>query len=290
MSLAYRSPAPEQWATASPFGRRTLAVLGVVLPLLAGCEAPPIAWEDARPAVTTAGQRSADSALVPPTTSWPGDTGDPSGEACLSSARYARVGAGAAGDSRWYVAWWRARRDGSARLMIARSDDGGAHWNRPASVDTVDVSRLGCSRPAPGITADERGGYVHLAYFMNAPEGAGIFFAHSMDASATFHAPVAVVYGDRPSAASVAASGDTVAVAYLDPNALRPFVALALSYTAGHVFERHALMVSGSGGAAEEPRVTLRGREIEVSWLARHAGATTPDAPGMTFVRRGALR
>lgn len=262
----------------------------MALPLVAGCESPPVAWDDARPVVAKAGAGGAAPALAPPASSWPGAIGDASGEACLNSARYARVGADSAGGSRWYVAWWGARTDGSARLMIARSDDAGAHWNRPAFVDTVDTSRLGCSRPSPGITADARGGYVHLAYFMNAPEGAGIFFAHSMDAGATFHTPVAVVYGDRPSAASVAASGDTVAVAYLDPNARRPHVALALSYSAGHVFERHALMVSGTGGAAEEPHVTLRGRKIEVSWLARPARAMAPEVPGMTIVRHGTLR
>ena len=270
----------------TPFARQALAALGVVLPLLNGCEAPPIAWEQALP-VTRTGAATADVLNEPPTAFRP-ETED-AGETCPTSARYARVGAEAAGDLRWYVAWWSARTDGSASLMIARSDDGGAHWHQPAFVDTVDTSRLGCARPAPGITADARGGYVHLAYFMNAPEGAGIFFAHSMDAGVTFHTPVAVVYGDRPSPASVAASGDTVAVAYLDPNALRPHVALALSYTAGHVFERHALMVSGGGAAAEDPHVTLRGRTIEVSWLARPAGAA-PVAPGMTMVRHGRLR
>lgn len=259
------------------------------LSLLAGCEAPAVRWDESRPVAPTADSPIADSASALPPGPWPGEVAA-QGKSCTASVRYARAARLAAGGQRWYVAWWRVRADSSAWLMSAHSDDEGSHWTGPVAVDTVDRSRLGCSRPPADVAAEARGGYVHLAYFMDAPEGAGIFFAHSMDQGATFHTPVAVVYGERPSAVSVAASGDTVAVAYLDPNALRPHVALALSYTAGHIFAQHALVVSGSGGTVAEPRVRLRGRRIEVAWLARPATSRDAGAPSITMVRHGTLQ
>ena len=62
-------------------------------------------------------------------------------------------------------------------------------------------------------------GYLHLVYFIEAEDGAGVFFAHSMDKGEMFHAPVPVVYGNAPSDASVAGNGDSVVVVFEDPNA-----------------------------------------------------------------------
>ena len=123
---------------------------------------------------------------------------------------------------------------------------------------------------------DSASGYVHVSYGLVAPEGSGIFFAHSMDRGATFHTPVAIVYGDRPGATSVSASGDIVAVAFEDPNGTASRIGLALSHTMGHIFEDRLMPVSADNGAATQPLVAVAGRKIAVAWRdGANAGGTT---------------
>ena len=185
--------------------------------------------------------------------------------ACAGSLRSA-----AGGGAVRYAVWWRARADSSAALLAARSDDGGRSWGPPAAVDTLDGASLGCARPAPAIAADSTNGYVHVAYFLVAPEGAGVFFAHSMERGAMFHAPVVIVFGERPAAVSVAARGDTVAVAYEDPNGVARGIGLALSVTLGHIFERRLPLVSSPSVPATSPQVALGPRTVAVAWVERN--------------------
>jgi hypothetical protein len=207
----------------------------------------------------------------------------PTMRACPGSVRFA--GAGGA----LYAVWWAPRPDGSAALLASRSDDGGSHWGDAVPVDTLDESALGCERPAPAIVADAATGYVHVVYFLSGPSGPGVFFAHSMERGALYHAPVPIVYGDRPVRAAVAADGDLVAVAYEDPNAARPRIGLALSRTMGHLFEERLPPVSGANVASTEPRVAVRGRTVAVAWTARPSGSSGAE-PGVTVVRLGRLR
>ena len=114
---------------------------------------------------------------------------------------------------------------------------------------------------------------------MLAPEGPGLFFAHSMDEGVTFHTPVAILYGDRLGRTSVAADGDIVVVGFEDPNSATPRIGLALSRTMGHIFEDRLLPVSDDNGAASHPLVAVQGRRLTVAWRQR-AGAN-----GQTGVR-----
>jgi hypothetical protein len=109
---------------------------------------------------------------------------------------------------------------------------------------------------------------VHIAYFAEPREGSGVFYAHSMDNGVTFHTPVAVVFGDKASAVSVAASGDTVAVAYEDPNSERPAIGLALSRTIGHIFSVNSI-ASPPSSRATLPVVRIDGQTIRVWWSER---------------------
>jgi hypothetical protein len=171
-----------------------------------------------------------------------------------------------------YATWWAPRADSSALLVVGRSVDGGRTWAVPAIADSTDKGRSGCNRPAPFITADTTNGYVHVAYFMVAAEGAGVFFTHSMGAGEMFHSPVPIVYGERASAAAVAAHGDTVAVAYIDPNAATPQLWLALSQTTGHIFNTR-LQVSPSTAQAARPAVAVHGHRVAVAWLETPRGS-----------------
>jgi hypothetical protein len=179
------------------------------------------------------------------------------------------------------------RSDSGARLLAARSDDGGATWSTPAAVDTTDTSVTGCRREAPSIAADSASGYVHVAYALRGREGPGLFFSHSMDAGDTFHEAVPILYGERLGRASVAADGDHVAVAFEDPNGSARRIGLALSRTQGHIFEQRILPVSSGNGEASRPMAAVRGNRIAVAWERRAANGS---APAVLAIKAGTLR
>ncbi len=167
-----------------------------------------------------------------------------------------------------FAAWWAPRADSNVVLVVARrvKPDSGA-WTAPVIADARDQGRAGCRRPAPAIAADAGRGYVHLAYYLDAPAGAGVYGGHSMESGTYFHDPVAIVYGDRPVATAIATSGDLVAVAYGDPNSERSRIAVAISLTAGHLYE-YRMDASPSSMRATDPWVSLEGRRIGVAWTA----------------------
>ena len=261
---------------------------------LAACEAPPVAWQEERSGAPLDGPASADGAarltldaggkvaLVPPSPlGLPEDA--PEARRCPASVRFA---AGMRGER--FAAWWAVRPDSSALLLVAYSSDSGRTWAAPSPVDTLDRGVRGCARPSPALAADLLNGYVHVAYFLDAPEGPGLFYSHLMDPRARFEPPSVIVYGERPVAASVASAGDTVAVAYEDPNRPRPQIELALSRTAGHLFEERHIDVSGDDVPARAPRVAVGAGRVAVMWTE---GTNDGDAPGgRVVVRVGRLR
>jgi len=193
---------------------------------------------------------------------------------CIRSIRTAGTG------SELFRAWWASRSDSSAVLSMQRSGDRGASWQEPVAVESRDRGRRGCDRPAPGVFYDFSSGYLHLVYFIEGNDGAGVFFAHSMDKGGMFHAPVAVVYGNAPSAASVAGIGDSVVVVFEDPNATTPRVGIALSRSAGHIFEQRG-EVTPDDVPAVAPWVALDHGKITVWWKTpESSGASSGDRVG----------
>jgi len=188
---------------------------------------------------------------------------------------------------RVFGAWWRVRPDSSAVLLAARTDDEGGRWSAPSPVDTTDVGVTGCRRAPPAIAADSASGYVHVAFALVGKEGPGLFFAHSMDGGATFHAAVPIFYGEQLGRSSVAADGDHVVVAFEDPNSRTPRVGLALSRTMGHIFEERILPVSDDNGTATHPRAAIRGRRVAVAW---DRSAPGDSAATLIAIRAGTLR
>ena len=204
------------------------------------------------------------------------------GDAPLDAARCARSLRVALAPSRGRVAvWWSRRSNGRVSLLAAwrdslPTDTRLGPWRGPIVVDSVDQGpvdaragergAVGCLRPAPSVVVDELLGYVHVAYVLVGPEGAGVFYAHQMDPHAGFEPAVAIVYGDYLGTARVAASGNLVAVAYEDPNSgTRPRVGLAVSRLAGHLFEERVL-ASGGSAVSRDPYVAVRGHAVVVGW------------------------
>lgn len=214
------------------------------------------------------------------------------GDAPLDSARCSRSLRIALAPGRGRVAvWWSRAADSRVLLLAAWRDSVVSQpnltpWRGPIVVDSVDQGpgdaraaergAAGCMRPAPSIAVDDQLGYVHVAYVLVGPEGAGVFYAHQMDPRSAFEPPTAVVYGDRLGSARVAASGNLVTVAYEDPNSgARPRVGLAVSRTAGHLFEDR-IVASGTNVVARDPYVMVRGRAIVAGWSELPVGGGEP--------------
>jgi hypothetical protein len=227
-----------------------------------GCVNNPIEWGDVSYRASHLGDPDTRSAVMSAGMPAAAETTAP----CVRSIR-------TAGDSsELFRVWWASRSDSSVVLSMQRSGDRGATWQSPVTVESRDRGRRGCDRPAPGIFYDPASGYLHLVYFIEGGDGAGIFFSHSMDDGGMFHAPVPVVYGNRPSSAGVAGVGDSVVVVFEDPNATTPRIGIALSRSAGHIFEQRS-EVTPDDVAALAPWVALDHDKITVWWK-------TPDKSG----------
>ena len=258
---------------------RTLLAVAVVV--LAACDQSPVEWQQPRPLSLA---RASEGVLVfdgsgglatraPPPFATPVFP-----SLCAGSVRVGRDTTGA-----WYAAWWSVRADSTADLVVSYSADGRS-WAAPATVDTMDVGATGCRRPPPSIYVD--GDNVHVAYAMAAREGPGIFASHSMDRGTMFHSPVPVVYGERIGLTAIAARGNTVAVAYEDPNSDPRRVAVALSRTLGHIFEDREI-VSPPTGPAHGPGVAVGDGVVAVTW---YRGSGDSTLGGSEMVREGRIR
>ncbi len=238
----------------------------VALLALGACVSEPVEWGDVTYRRSQLGDPDARSAVLSANLPAIKDAPSP----CLRSIRSASAG------SDLFRIWWASRADSSVVLLAQHSADGGATWQQPLIVDARDRGRRGCDRPSPAIFYDQPHRYLHAVYFLEAADGPGVFVAHSMDNGAMFHAPVPVVYGNRPSEASIAANGDSVVVVFEDPNATTPRIGIVLSHTTGHIFE-------GRGEAtpddieAVRPWVALDHRKIMVWWKK-----PVPNSEGQT--------
>ena len=154
---------------------------------ITACERAPVDWREPVAVVAPAGavrlrvDSAGKAAFVPDSVrsiTLPRSTG-----LCMGSVRTA-MGAG-----RLHAVWWSARRDSSAALYTSASPDSGRTWESSVAVDTSDVSSRGCDRPSPSLATV--GDDIYVAYSMIAPEGTGVFFAHTM--GSMLHSPVAVL-------------------------------------------------------------------------------------------------
>jgi hypothetical protein len=238
---------------------------------LVACQRQPVAWD-------TVGAPTLSGVAAPATRGTP----QPESGMCRESVRVA-------GHSPvLWAAWWTVRPDSSVVLRIARSDDAGNSWEPAIAADTTDRGVRGCARPAPAIAYDADSNWVHLAYFLEPTAGPGVYYEHYM--ATMFHARVPIVFGERAAAVAVAASHDTVVVAYEDPNRRVSQVAIALSTTAGHLFTI-GTPVSGEDVAAYRPAVTLSGDRVAVAWLqtASDEGDPAPSDTGRRVTRSGRI-
>jgi hypothetical protein len=263
--------------------KKGLLVLGAAAMVLSACAEEPVEWG---------------GILYRPSR-----LGDPDTRSSIMSANLVETKPGlhtcmrsiqAAGDTLdLFRVWWSSRDDSSVVLSLQRSRDRGQTWQQPMVIDSTDRGRRGCDRPFPAAAFDPVSGYLYVAYFIEPPTGAGLFFAHSMDRADMFHAPVPVVYGTRPAAADVAGRGDSVVVVFEDPNSSQSRIGYALSNTSGHIFEKRG-QATPDGEIATAPWVYLKGNRITVSWksgnlaaMAGGFGAKPAESADRVGVRNG---
>jgi hypothetical protein len=237
--------------------------------LVAACVKDPVDWGDVSYRRSQLGDPDTRSAIM--SANLPAIAG---AAPCVRSIR----AAAAAPDL--FRVWWSARADSSVVLSLQHSPDGGRSWQSPVEVESRDRGRRACDRPAPGIFYDAAGGYVHLVYFIEGADGAGVFFAHSMDKGGMFHSPVPVVYGSRPSAASVAGHGDSVVVVFEDPNSTTPRIGIVLSHVTGHIFDQRG-QVTPDEAPAIAPWVAVDHDTVTVWWkVADRSGSSDTGEVG----------
>lgn len=268
--------------------KRVALVVSIVT---TGCawDAPPVEWQAPSPIASVADTAARYAARWTPGASPDVVVGTPAAAPTIDSVPGAgecpgsRVTAAPVRGIRW-SAWWQIRPDSSAVLRTEAQDDSGASRSRLV-IDSVDVAQLGCARPAPAIAVDSANGYVHVSYYMVGPEGPGVFYAHLMPQMPTqFERPLAMVYGEKPVRVAVASRGDTVAVAYEDPNSDLGRIAMSMSLTGGHLFEQTAriIPVSTSSQHAASPQIVrLSGKQLWVGW-------TEASQSGSAFLLRRA--
>lgn len=228
-----------------------------------GCVKEPVDWGDVAYRQSQLGDPDTRSAVM--SANLPAIAG--ANSPCIRSIRTAGTA------SELFRAWWSSRPDSSVVLSMQRSVDQGGSWHQPIEVESRDRGRRGCERPAPGIFYDSVSGNVHLVYFVEASDGAGIFLAHSMDKGGMFHSPVPVVYGNVPSVASVAGHGDSVVVVFEDPNSTTPRVGIVLSRATGHIFDERG-QVTPDDVPAAAPWVSLDHQNITVWWKSPDSSET----------------
>jgi hypothetical protein len=188
----------------------------------------------------------------------------------------------------WYAAWFVPRPNSGVALAVAHSTDDGATWGAPVIVDDRDRGRRGCQRPPPALVASAVSDYVHVAYYLEPPQGAGVWYTHSMDRGHVWHQTIGVLYGDAPARTSVASAGDTVIVAYEHPGAPGRRLGLAISRQAGHTFDAHLRVVHGSSWVGN-PRVAIQRGVVALAWSERPAEPSS-RAVRLTRLMKGRLR
>jgi hypothetical protein len=186
------------------------------------------------------------------------------------------------GTAHVYAAWWTMRKDSTATLFVSSAVPPG-DWTKPLPVDTTDQSTAGCNRPPPAVTTV--GDDVFVAYSLHAPEGRGVFFAHTM--GGMVHEPVPVVYGERVVPTAIAAQDQRVVVAYEEPNGSRRRIDVAISENQGHSFGWH-VAASRDVDIGRKPDIALAGDQLAVSWMT--AGGGGGDSAATRIVRQGRIR
>jgi peroxiredoxin len=157
----------------------------------------------------------------------------------------------------------RAARRTIRDIVVARSDDGGAHWGAPVRIANDDWVFDGCPHAGPSLAIDDED-RLHVAWWTGKPGAAGVYYARSADGGATFSTPtpLGVAEQSRPAhvqLAHLARSGAAPAIvaAWDDGTRRMPQVVVRASLDGGDSFAS-AVAVSDPSEAAAFPVLGLQ--------------------------------
>ncbi|MFQ5568994.1 MAG: sialidase family protein [Rhodothermales bacterium] len=91
-------------------------------------------------------------------------------------------------DGTVYLAWRHVFPDKSRDMALVRSTDYGMTFSEPVRVHEDGWTIEGCPHSGPALEVDGKGS-IHVAWYTGVETGAGLFYAVSDDAGATFGAP-----------------------------------------------------------------------------------------------------
>lgn len=174
-------------------------------------------------------------------------------------------------DGTVYVAWRKVFAGDVRDVVVARSRDGGASFERPVRVHADGWVYPGCPHAGPSIALDSAGA-LHAVWYTGAEGRAGLYLATSTDGGVTFGDPVRLTRNDvvPVSHARLAAAGGSVWAAWEDRSQQGGRVAVSRLDARGAPGSRADLPGSGRSpalvGGPEGPAVAwLAGDSVRVA-------------------------
>lgn len=128
-----------------------------------------------------------------------------------------------------------------------------------------------CPHHGPGLAVDEDG-VIHAAWFDNAPERHGLFYARSMDRGAHFSAPISFGDYDRQAGhPSVLTLGKQVYLVWQEFDGEHTYIQYRRSDDGGRSWTQ-ARQAASTSGWADHPFLVSDGAGVYLSWLTRAEG------------------
>lgn len=177
-----------------------------------------------------------------------------------------RTGLAVGADGSLYASWRKIYPGDVRDVVVARSTDGGAGWAEPVRPRADNWVFRGCPHAGPSLrTAADSS--VHIAWWTGVAGEAGVWYARSDDAGATWNAqPIAVGEQSTPAHVQLAIGADgAVILVWDDGLGTRPTVMLRASRDGGRTF-LPAHVLSDEALAATYPVLGIAGDSIVVAW------------------------
>jgi peroxiredoxin len=166
-------------------------------------------------------------------------------------------------------------------IVVARSDDGGAHWGAPVRIATDDWVFDGCPHAGPSLAIDAED-RLHVAWWTGKPEAAGVYYTRSRDGGAAFSppTPLGVAEQSRPAHVQLAqlarpGAAPAIVAVWDDGTRSTPQVVVRASLDGGDSFAP-AVAVSDPTQAAAFPVLGLQRAgasdgELFIAWSEQAA-------------------
>jgi len=231
-----------------------------------------VAWLDARDAVAASSTSQAynGTALYYTWSANGGESFAPSVKAADHTCECCRVQADMDADGKPVMAWRGIFPENIRDHALVKLDD----WDKPGVPLRVSHENWyveGCPHHGPALSIANEGRY-HMAWFSNAPDAQGLFYAYSDDRGAHFSQPLPV---GNPKASPrhphVLAHGKDIYLAWLESDGQKHQLKTMRSADAGATWSAPALLAD-SESEMDSPFLHAQGDKTYVSWATKADG------------------